>query len=197
MILDTLTEEAVFSKDCKNPVYITLMNGKSPLADIISKATGDYFTHACISFNSALDPLYSFGSKNDIEKGMGFSIAHVKDKAISRNQPYYSVYVMYVSDSAYAAMKERLKYFEKNKNKFKYDFKGLADIFFNRSSENHSTKYFCSRFVMDIISQAMPLNKVASLWRPQQIESLSNISLVNRGFDLYNYDKKLQKGTKN
>lgn len=68
MILDTLTEEAVFSKDCKNPVYITLMNGKSPLADIISKATGDYFTHACISFNSALDPLYSFGSKNDIEK---------------------------------------------------------------------------------------------------------------------------------
>lgn len=191
MILDTLTEEAVFSKDCKNPVYITLMNGKSPLADIISKATGDYFTHACISFNSALDPLYSFGSKNDIEKGMGFSIAHVKDKAISRNQPYYSVYVMYVSDSAYTAMKERLKYFEKNKNKFKYDFKGLVDIFFNRSSENHSTKYFCSRFVMDIISQAMPLNKVASLWRPQQIESLSNISLVNRGFDLYNYDKKI------
>lgn len=191
MILDTLTEEAVFSKDCKNPVYITLMNGKSPLADIISKATGDYFTHACISFNSALDPLYSFGSKNDMEKGMGFSIAHVKDRAISRNQPYYSVYVMYVSDSAYAAMKERLKYFEKNKNKFKYDFKGLVDIFFNRSSENHSTKYFCSRFVMDIISQAMPLNKVASLWRPQQIESLSNISLVNRGFDLYNYDKKI------
>lgn len=191
MILDTLTEEAVFSKDCKNPVYITLMNGKSPLADIISKATGDYFTHACLSFNSALDPLYSFGSKNDIEKGMGFSIAHVKDKAISRNQPYYSVYVMYVSDSAYAAMKERLKYFEKNKNKFKYDFKGLVDIFFNRSSENHSTKYFCSRFVMDIISQAMPLGKVASLWRPQQIESLSNISLVNRGFDLYNYDKKI------
>ena len=191
MILDTLTEEAVFSKDCKNPVYITLMNGKSPLADIISKATGDYFTHACLSFNSALDPLYSFGSKNDIEKGMGFSIAHVKDKAISRNQPYYSVYVMYVSDGAYAAMKERLKYFEKNKNKFKYDFKGLVDIFFNRSSENHSTKYFCSRFVMDIISQAMPLSKVASLWRPQQIESLSNISLVNRGFDLYNYDKKI------
>ena len=191
MILNTLTEEAVFSKDCKNPVYITLMNGKSPLADIISKATGDYFTHACISFNSALDPLYSFGSKNDIEKGMGFSIAHVKDKAISRNQPYYSVYVMYVSDSAYAAMKERLKYFEKNKNKFKYDFKGLVDIFFNRSSENHSTKYFCSRFVMDIIGQVMPLNKVASLWRPQQIESLSNISLVNRGFDLYNYDKKI------
>lgn len=191
MILDTLTEEAVFSKDCKNPVYITLMNGKSPLADIISKATGDYFTHACISFNSALDPLYSFGSKNDMEKGMGFSIAHVKDRAISRNQPYYSVYVMYVSDSAYATMKERLKYFENNKNKFKYDFKGLVDIFFNRSSENHSTKYFCSRFVMDIIGQAMPLNKVASLWRPQQIESLSNISLVNRGFDLYNYDKKI------
>lgn len=191
MILNTLSEEAIFNKDYKNPIYITLMNGKSALADIISKATGDYFTHACISFNSALDPLYSFGSKNDIEKGMGFSIAHVKDRAISRNQPYYSVYVMYVSDDAYAAMKERLKYFEKNKNKFKYDFKGLIDIFFNKSSENHSTKYFCSRFVMDIISQAMPLSKVASLWRPQQIESLSNISLVNRGFDLYNYDKRI------
>lgn len=188
-----LNEDAVFSKSCKNPVYIVLMNGKSPLSSIILKATGDYFSHACIAFNDDLDPLYSFGAKSKTMQkgGMGFCISKPTDLSVFNKQAYYAVYVTYVTDEAYAKMKERLSYFTTNANKMIYDYVGLLNVWMHQSSDNRTKSYFCSRFVMDIIGAGIKLDKLPSLYRPQDIASMSNISLVNRGFDFHNYDKKI------
>ena len=188
-----LNEDAVFSKSCKNPVYIILMNGKSPLSSIILKATGDYFSHACIAFNDDLDPLYSFGAKSKTMQkgGMGFCISKPTDLSVFNKQAYYAVYVTYVTDEAYAKMKERLSYFTTNANKMIYDYVGLLNVWMHQSSDNRTRAYFCSRFVMDIIGAGIKLDKLPSLYRPQDIASMNNISLVNRGFDFHNYDKKI------
>lgn len=188
-----LEEEAIFDKNNKNPVYIVLMNGKSPLAKLILTATGDYYSHACIAFDSSLDPLYSFGSKSKITQDgkMGLSISKPSDLSVFKQQAYYSVYVTYVTDEVYAKMKERLQYFLDNQNKLKYDFVGLLNIWVGKSSESHTTKYFCSRFVMDIIGAGTHIDKLPSLYRPQDLTNMDNITLVNRGYDLHNYDKKI------
>ena len=188
-----LNEDAVFSKSCKNPVYIVLMNGKSPLSSIILKATGDYFSHACIAFNDDLNPLYSFGAKSKTMQkgGMGFCIYKPTDLSVFNKQAYYAVYVTYVTDEAYAKMKERLSYFTTNANKMIYDYVGLLNVWMHQSSNNRTRAYFCSRFVMDIIGAGIKLDKLPSLYRPQDIASMNNISLVNRGFDFHNYDKKI------
>lgn len=188
-----LNEDAVFSKSCKNPVYIVLMNGKSPLSSIILKATGDYFSHACIAFNDDLDPLYSFGAKSKTMQkgGMGFCISKPTDLSVFNKQAYYAVYVTYVTDEAYAKMKERLSYFTTNANKMIYDYVGLLNVWMHQSSDNRTRAYFCSRFVMDIIGAGIKLDKLPSLYRPQDIANMNNISLVNRGFDFHNYDKKI------
>ncbi len=183
-------EEAIFSNSQKNPVYIVLMHSGTPLANAIKKVTGDEFSHACISFNSKLDPLYSFGTKGKGEKGIGFAVNDPKDKFFTKFNSKYSVYVMYVTDKAYKAMKNRLSYFNNHKDKLKYDFKGLFDIWLGKESEDHE-KWFCSRFVMEIISKAQELSKVPSLWKPNDIVQLQNISLVNRGFNFFNYDYKV------
>ena len=191
LVIDYLTEEAFFDKTYRNPIYIVLMNGRSQLSNLISKATGDSFTHAGIAFNSSLDPLYSFGTKGSDQIGkMGFSKANPQDrKAFFNDNAYYSVYVMYVSDIVLNMMYERLEWFEKNVEKLKYDFAGLINIFFGKDSEHHDDKYFCSRFVMEILSQGIQLDRVASLYRPQQIADLGNITLVNKGNDIHYYDK--------
>lgn len=188
-----LNEDAVFSKSCKNPVYIVLMNGKSPLASIILKATGDYFSHACIAFNDDLNPLYSFGAKSKTMQkgGMGFCISKPTDLSVFNKQAYYAVYVTYVTDEAYAKMKERLSYFTTNANKMIYDYVGLLNVWMHQSSDNRTRAYFCSRFVMDVIGAGVKLDKLPSLYRPQDIANMNNISLVNRGFDFHNYDKKI------
>lgn len=185
-----INKEAIFSKSQKNPVYIVLMHSGTLLANAIKKITGDEFSHACISFNSKLDPLYSFGTKGKGEKGIGFTINDPKDKFFTKFNSKYSVYVMYVTDNAYKSMKNRLSYFTNHKDSLKYDFKGLFDIWFGKESEDHE-KWFCSRFVMEIISKAQELSKVPSLWKPNDITQLQNISLVNRGFNFFNYDYKV------
>lgn len=197
-----ICEEAIFSKDHKNPVYIVLSSGSSLFARAIKKATKNEFSHAMISFNSNLNPLYSFGTRPDGK--LGFVINNPKDHVWDIEDCKYSVYVMYVTDKAKRAMKQRLNDFVSKEKDLKYSFKGILDIWRGKESEKDE-KWFCSRFVMDIISKAQNLSKVPSLWRPGDIEQLSNISLVNRGFNFYNYNPKvterhckdIEKGTYN
>lgn len=186
----SINEEAIFSKDNKNPIYIVLSSGSSPLAKAIKKVTKSEFSHAMISFNSKLDPLYSFGTKAG-GKGLGFVINNPKDVVWNIDDCKYSVYVMYVNDKAYNLMKNRLKFFTDNKDKLKYDFRGLIDIWRGIESDTRTQKWFCSRFVMEIINSALPLSKAPSLWKPVDILNLDNISLVNRGFNFYNYNYKV------
>ena len=60
-----ISEEAIFSKDHKNPVYIVLSSGSSLFATAIKAVTKNEFSHAMIAFNFKLDPLYSFGTRPD------------------------------------------------------------------------------------------------------------------------------------
>lgn len=183
-----ISEEAIFSKDHKNPVFLVLSSGSSWFANAIKTVTKNEFSHAMISFNSKLDPLYSFGTRTDGK--LGFVINNPKDRVWDIEDCKYSVYVMYVTDRAKRAMKKRLDDFVSKEKDLKYSFKGILDIWRGKESEKDE-KWFCSRFVMDIISKAQNLSKVPSLWRPGDIEQLSNISLVNRGFNFYNYDHKI------
>ena len=183
-----ISEEAIFSKDHKNPVFLVLSSGSSWFANAIKAVTKNEFSHAMISFNSKLDPLYSFGTRTDGK--LGFVINNPKDRVWDIEDCKYSVYVMYVTDKAKRAMKKRLDDFVSKEKDLKYSFKGILDIWRGKESEKDE-KWFCSRFVMEIISKAQNLAKVPSLWRPGDIEQLSNISLVNRGFDFYNYDHKI------
>lgn len=186
-----ITEKAIFNKQYKNPVYIVLMHSGSLMANIIKKVTNDTFSHSCIAFNSKLDPLYSFGTKGKGSSGIGFSVSDSKDKFFQTHNAYYHVYVMYVTDEALEKMKQKITYFEENSSKFKYDFSGLIDIYRGVSSEDHIYKMFCSRFVMSIINLSTTLDKVPSLWRPNDITNLENISLVNKGENFYEYDYKI------
>lgn len=183
-----ISEEAIFSKDNKNPVFLVLSSGSSWFANAIKTVTKNEFSHAMISFNSKLDPLYSFGTRTDGK--LGFVINNPKDRVWDIEDCKYSVYVMYVTDKAKRTMKKRLDDFVSKEKDLKYSFKGILDIWRGKESEKDE-KWFCSRFVMEIISKAQNLSKVPSLWRPGDIEQLSNISLVNRGFNFYNYDHKI------
>ena len=185
-----INEEAIFSKDKKNPIFIVLSSGSSLFARGIKAVTKSEYSHAMISFNSKLDPLYSFGTKTG-GKGLGFVVNNPKDYVFDVEDAKYAVYVMYVTNKAKKAMKDALQYFIDNKDKMKYDFHGIADIWVGKASDQRQEKWFCSRFVMYLISKATEISKVPSLWRPGDITKLENISLVNRGFNFYNYNYKV------
>lgn len=187
---NTIFEDAKYDDTHQYPIYIVLMHSGTPLANVIKKVTGDEYSHACISFNSGLSPLYSFGGKTKAgEKGFGFVVQSSRDSFYKTRKAKYAVYVMFVSKEGRDAMRERLKYFQKNKEKLKYDIVGLIQIFFGKSTEYKMDKFFCSRFVMDLVDKGSKIDKVPSLWKPEDIKQLKNISLIQSGEDLYHYSK--------
>lgn len=188
---DTIFEDAKYDEEHQYPIYIILMHTGTPLAKIIKGVTGSEYSHACISFNPYLNPLYSFGAKtkgvNGSNGGLGFTIQNQRDAFFKSYKTSYGVYVMFVSKEGRDAMKQRLQYFQKNKKDLKYDIAGLVQIFFGKSSDYKQDKFFCSRFVMDLIQKGTTIDKTPSLWKPDDIKQLTNISLVNKGDDFYHY----------
>ena len=134
-----------------------------------------------------LKPLYSFGLTS--ESTFGFAVADTKDRKAFPHIDKYAVYVMYVSNHQLYKMKKRLKWFMDNKDNLKFDFPALVSVFFQKDTENHTDKYFCSRFVSEILKIGeVDLQKKASLYRPESLLELSNISLVNWGRDILHYN---------
>lgn len=188
---DTIFEDAKYDSKHQYPIFILLMHSGTPLANAIKVVTRAQYSHACISFNAGLDPIYSFGGKTKAgEKGFGFVVQNTRDDFYKKYKANYGLYVMFVSKEARDSMKSKLYQFKKNKDKYKYDIAGLIQVFFNQPTDYKKNKYFCSRFVMDIIQAGGDkLDKAASLWKPEDIKQLQNISMVNSGDDLSHYSR--------
>lgn len=186
-----IDEEAEYSSKNRFPIYIVAMHSGTVLANIIKKVTGDEFSHVCISFNSKLDPLYSFGSKELGARELGFVKQSPSAEFYKQYKAHYKVYVAFVDKTTRKKMIERLQWFNDNDKKLSYDLFGLVKKLFNKDTENHTYKYFCSRFVAEILGKGgLELNKVASLYTPQDLTELKYISLVNAGEDFFKYNAK-------
>lgn len=155
------------------PVYVLCVHTGTLLANAIKKATGSHFSHCTISFDSSLKNMYSFGRKTRLTELSNGSFV----KESIHNPPYtnegvtYALYCIPVTSSQLAAMKKRLEYFVKNKTKFRYDFAGLFKNFFG-IADNPEQRWFCSRFVADIINAGTepgqkPMIHEPSLMRPE------------------------------
>ena len=155
------------------PVYVLCVHTGTLLANAIKKATGSHFSHCTISFDSSLKNMYSFGRKTKLTELSNGSFV----KESIHNSPYtnedvtYALYCIPVTASQLAAMKKRLEYFVKNKTKFRYDFAGLFKNFFG-IADNPEQRWFCSRFVADIINAGTepgqkPMIREPSLTRPE------------------------------
>lgn len=155
------------------PVYVLCVHTGTLLANAIKKATGSHFSHCTISFDSSLKNMYSFGRKTRLTELSNGSFV----KESIHNPPYtnegvtYALYCIPVTSSQLAAMKKRLEYFVKNKTKFRYDFAGLFKNFLG-IADNPEQRWFCSRFVADIINAGTepgqkPMIREPSLMRPE------------------------------
>lgn len=155
------------------PVYVLCVHTGTLLANAIKKATGSHFSHCTISFDSSLKNMYSFGRKTKLTELSNGSFV----KESIHIPPYtnegvtYALYCIPVTSSQLAAMKKRLEYFVKNKTKFRYDFAGLFKNFFG-IADNPEQRWFCSRFVADIINAGTepgqkPMIREPSLMRPE------------------------------
>lgn len=188
---DIAIEAANYSRENKYPVFIVLSRGSTPLAKMITTATGDHFSHSSLSFDISLDPMYSFGTKKIDAMELGFVKTYPQDRLwkMSENAPAvpYSVFVTYVNKEQKEKMIKRLQLFLDHGDRMKYYFGGLVRNFLQIKSKSQA-KWFCSEFVADIINAGKTLDKHPSLYRPQQLKDVSDVEFVISGNDITEYN---------
>lgn len=165
-------------------IYILLTRPVSMVSDIIQLSTRDQYTHASISFESSLSPLYSFGRKYT-----HFPLpAGYKDERL--DEGYYkkyenipcALYEIQVEDSLYLKAKRRADEMYERVDYYRFNVLSLALCRFN-ITVNRKRHYFCSQFVSEVLekSGADFLPKPPALMRPQDFTEIPQLRLVYRG----------------
>ena len=188
--MDTITESA--DDDKLYPVYIMLMHSGTALATAIKTVTGSHFSHSSISFDSSMKSMYSFGRKFDTNPFIGsFKKEDIHSDFFKGKTIPYALYVVPCTKSEVDLMKKRLDYFIQNRTKFSYDFTGLFKNYLG-IADNPEYKWFCSRFVADILNAGRPSSDPyvvePSLMKPEDFLYTNFATYVTGGI-LDSYDK--------
>jgi hypothetical protein len=195
-IMDNITDLPMVTTELSDdgklyPVYIMLMHSSTPMANVIKALTNSKFSHSSISFDSSMRNMYSFGRKADSNPFIGsFKSEDIKSEFFQNREVPYALYVVPVTKFELGLMKKRLNYFITNATKFRYDFTGLFKNYFG-IADNPEYKYFCSRFVADIINAGHPKGHPyviePSLMKPEDFRYTDFAIYVTGGF-LHSYN---------
>ena len=190
---DNLDESAKPVK--KYPVYIVLVHSGTTVSKLIKNISHSEFSHAAISFDSSLDKMYSFARKDPKNPFVGgFRYESIGKGFYDQKEIPYAVYMVPCTETQIKRMKKRLNYFIQNESKFKFDFSGLVTNYLGIVN-NPEHRWFCSRFVADILNAGAHKNKpyVAepSLQDPDDFMRDSYAHFIVSGDNLMKYDRKL------
>lgn len=193
--LDRMDEAATTKTQKLYPVYIMLVHSGTAVSNAIKVVSHAEFSHAAISFDSSMDEMYSFARKDPRNPFIGgFRFESVGRGFYDNKHCPYAVYVVPCTETQIKKMKKRLNYFIQNQSKFKFDFVGLVKNYLG-IVDNPEYRWFCSRFVADILNAGAPKKnpyvEEPSLQDPDDFKNTNYATYVIGGSDLMKYDQKL------
>lgn len=188
-------DESVSANKKLYPVYIVLVHSGTAVSNAIKFVSKSEFSHASISFDSSLDHMYSFARKDPSNPFLGgFRYESIGKGFYDKKEIPYALYVVPCTANQIKKMKKRLNYFIQNESKFQFDFAGLVKNYLG-IVDNPEYRWFCSRFVADILNAGAPKNKpyVAepSLQDPDDFKNTDYATYVIGGSNLMKYNRKL------
>ncbi len=165
-------------------IYILLTRSDTLLSRLVQIFTADPYTHASISFDQSLQPLYSSARKNGetmFPAGPCTEVFHRGFYYKHRNIPC-ALYALHVPDEVYEAARSEAQDFARNSHLYSFNILGLILCKLNIPFHPKS-KYFCSQFVAEILhrSQALELPKDTSLMKPMDYTHLPQMHCQYQG----------------
>lgn len=165
-------------------IYILLTRSNTYISRMINLATFDPYTHASISFDESLQPLYSFARRRlhfPLPAGLRLEPFHEGYYAI-HNQIPCALYELKVTDEIYNAAKAEVERMMKDSLRYRFSVMGLFLCRLNIPMHRKDL-YFCSEFISTILqnSNALTLPKAPSLMRPSDYTKLSRLTCLYEG----------------
>ena len=165
-------------------IYILLTRSDTLLSRLVQLFTADPYTHASISFDHALQPLYSSARKNGETMFPAGPTTEVFHRGFYHKHQHIpcALYELSVPDEVYEAARAEAQNFARNSDLYSFNILGL--ILCNMGIPFHPRyKFFCSQFVGEILcrSRALQLPKDSSLMKPMDYTRIPELRCRYRG----------------
>ncbi|WP_311202026.1 hypothetical protein [Aquibacillus koreensis] len=172
-------------------VYIVVTNTGSFANRAIKTVTSAPYNHASISLDDRLTNLYSFARRQPMNPFWG---GFIKENVVTGTFSWFpnttcEIYELNIPKRNYQKLERIISTFEKNENKYLYNYIGLLGIPINHPIEMPSS-YFCSQFVAEVLRRSgYPLfDQRSSLISPDDFRKHPELRQVYQG-ELYSYPK--------
>lgn len=168
----------------KKNIYLLFTDTGSVLNNLIKRYTKAPYNHTSIAFDIELEELYSFGRINPSNPLIaGFVKEDIHSGTFARfEETNFSLYSFEVDERTYNRMIEVIREFERQKEKYRYNFIGLFGVIANRPIERQYA-YFCSQFVATVFQRSgiEIFDKPPSLVRPDDFIKSGKLKYLYHG----------------
>jgi hypothetical protein len=154
-------------------IYVLLTKHKSVTAMLLRFFTWSEYTHSSIA-------LERDGSHYSFNPVRGFTIERPIHK--KRGATPCMLYRVQVTESVYADIESRIKWFVENPDEYKFNYVGLV-LMILRIPVGIGNRYFCSQFVSDLLtsSDAAKLRKKSTKYLPRHFSRENSFTLAFNG----------------
>lgn len=165
-------------------IFILLTKSDTNVSKLIKLITSDTYTHASISFDEDLQPLYSFSRKYVYSPLPAGLRTEPLDKGFYQKYDYIpcALYELSVEDDIYDAAKSEVEQMMEEASTYRFNVLGLFLCKLNIPL-HRNRQYFCSEFVSEVLSRcnALKLPKDTSLMRPNDYTKFDELVCLFEG----------------
>ena len=165
-------------------IYIILTHTGTILSTIIKYYTKDEFSHVSISLDADLEEMYSFGRLYPYNPFWGsFVHEHINSGTFKRfKNTRAEVYSVFVTEEQYEKAKKIIGYFNNHKQKYRFNFIGLACVGIKKKVIRRNS-FYCAEFVKHILktSGISEINQLPELIRPENFKEFPGARLEYKG----------------
>ncbi|MBQ8681957.1 MAG: hypothetical protein IJ509_03495 [Bacilli bacterium] len=168
-------------------IYIVLTHSGSLLSRAIKIVKHYEYTHVSIALDKNLNQMYSFGRIKPYNAFVGGFVQESPKfgtfKRFSKTKS--KIICIDVTTKQYNKIKKLMKYFNRERNHYKFNFIGLCSVAFHIKITQENG-FYCAEFIKYVFDKSDVKTNLPDLVTPEDFLNLDNTTAIYKGY-LKNY----------
>lgn len=164
-------------------IYIIQSCTGTILSNIIKGYTKNIYTHVSLSLDINLNNMYSFGRLNPYNPFWGGFVQESPEYGTFKR--FYNtecaIYELEITEEQHKKLLNKIEYFEKNKESYKFNIIGLFMVVANKRRVKKNT-FYCAEFVKYILKRSkINIDNLPQIIKPQDFSKLNGLNKIFEG----------------
>lgn len=170
--------------EAEKKLYVVVSQTGSIVSKILKLLTGARYNHVSVALDATLTPMYSFARKYTYNPFWGAFVKEYPGRGALGRFKNTEVVVLELNCSSeqYDAVAARLEKMYREREKYRYNYRGLFSAYFSKKyhKKHH---YYCSEFVRDLLERSgiIPENSFGDIAKPIDFLRLPQAACVYCG----------------